>query len=81
MRKFHLALHPEKTRLLEFCPFCDQQTGKGVGREARDIQLLGFTHICVKKRATECTRCCGNDPQKAASEAERGESRASAAHA
>jgi RNA-directed DNA polymerase len=51
MRKFHLELHPQKTRLLEFGPFAiqnRQQRGEG---KPETFNFLGFTHICVKKRS------------------------------
>jgi len=51
MRKFHLELHPEKTRLLEFGPFAilnRQRRGEG---KPETFNFLGFTHICVKKRS------------------------------
>ena len=51
MKKFHLELHPEKTRLLEFGPFAAQhrrQRGEG---KPETFNFLGFTHICVKKRS------------------------------
>ncbi len=51
MRKFHLELHPEKTRLLEFGPYAihnRQQRGAG---KPETFNFLGFTHICVKKRS------------------------------
>src|ERR1700730_4346 len=51
MRKFHLELHPEKTRLLEFGPHAiDQRQWRGEGRP-ETFNFLGFTHICVKKRS------------------------------
>jgi hypothetical protein len=51
MSKFHLELHPEKTRLLEFGPFAihNRQT-RGEGKP-ETFHFLGFTHICVKKRS------------------------------
>jgi RNA-directed DNA polymerase len=50
MNKFHLELHPEKTRLLEFGPFAiDQRQWRGEGKP-ETFNFLGFTHICVKKR-------------------------------
>jgi len=51
MKKFHLELHPEKTRLLEFGPFAihnRQRRGEG---KPETFHFLGFTHICVKKRS------------------------------
>jgi hypothetical protein len=51
MRKFHLELHPEKTRLLEFGPYAiDQRQWRGEGKPEM-FNFLGFTHICVKKRS------------------------------
>jgi RNA-directed DNA polymerase len=51
MRKFHLELHPEKTRLLEFGPHAiDQRRWRGEGKP-ETFNFLGFTHICVKKKS------------------------------
>ena len=51
MKKFHLELHPEKTRLLEFGPYAiDQRQWRGEGKP-ETFNFLGFTHICVKKRS------------------------------
>jgi RNA-directed DNA polymerase len=50
MRKFHLELHPEKTRLLEFGPYAiNNRQRRGEGKP-ETFNFLGFTHICVKKR-------------------------------
>ena len=59
MRKFHLELHPEKTRLLEFGPHAiDQRQWRGEGKP-ETFNFLGFTHICVKKRNNgRFTGCC-----------------------
>ena len=51
MKKFHLELHPEKTRLLEFGPYAitnRQRRGEG---KPETFDFLGFTHICVRKRS------------------------------
>jgi len=48
--KFHLALHSEKTRLLEFGPYAAENrrcVGQG---KPETFNFLGFTHICGKKR-------------------------------
>src|SRR6202521_3217177 len=51
MRKFHLELHPEKTRLLEFGPYAiDSREWRGEGKP-ETFNFLGFTHICIKKRS------------------------------
>ena len=51
MRKFHLELHPEKTRLLEFGPYAiDSRAWRGEGKP-ETFNFLGFTHICIKKRS------------------------------
>ena len=50
-RKFHLELHPEKTRLLEFGPYAaDNRRRRGEGKP-ETFNFLGFTHICGKKRS------------------------------
>ena len=50
-RKFHLELHPEKTRLLEFGPHAaDHRRRRGEGKP-ETFNVLGFTHICGKKRS------------------------------
>ena len=50
-RKFHLELHPEKTRLLEFGPYAaDNRKRRGQGKP-ETVNFLGFTHICGKKRS------------------------------
>src|SRR6202049_391250 len=51
LKKFHLELHPVKTRLLEFGPHAiDQRRWRGEGKP-ETFNFLGFTHICVKKRS------------------------------
>jgi group II intron reverse transcriptase/maturase len=50
-RTFHLELHPDKTRLLEFGPYAADHRGKrGLGKP-ETFNFLGFTHICGKKRS------------------------------
>jgi len=50
-RKFHLELHPEKTRLLEFGPFAaENRRRRGLGKP-ETFNFLGFTHICATKRS------------------------------
>jgi RNA-directed DNA polymerase len=51
MRTFHLELHPEKTRLLEFGPFAIQNRQRRGEGKPETFNFLGFTHICVKKRS------------------------------
>jgi len=51
MSKFHLELHPEKTRLLEFGPYAiDQRRRRGEGKP-ETFNFLGVMHIRVKKRS------------------------------
>jgi hypothetical protein len=51
MRKFHLELHPEKTRLLEFGPFAiDNRQRQGEGKP-ETFNFLGCTPLCVKQRS------------------------------
>ncbi len=51
MRKFHLELHPDKTRLLEFGPFAiEDRRRRGAGKP-ETFDFLGFTHMCGQKRS------------------------------
>jgi group II intron reverse transcriptase/maturase len=50
MRKFGLELHPEKTRLIEFGRFAeDNRKRRGEGKP-ETFDFLGFTHICGTTR-------------------------------
>jgi len=50
MEKFNLSLNEEKTRLIEFGRFADEnRRGRGAGK-AETFDFLGFTHICGKTR-------------------------------
>ena len=50
MKKFHLELHPTKTRLLEFGRFAaERRQERGEGKP-ETFDFLGFTHICGKSR-------------------------------
>jgi hypothetical protein len=51
--KFGLALHPDKTRLIEFGRFAAKdrrQRGQG---KPETFDFLGFTHICARKRVSQ----------------------------
>jgi group II intron reverse transcriptase/maturase len=49
--KFHLELHPDKTRLLEFGPLAAQRQRRSGRGKPETFDFLGFTHICGKKRS------------------------------
>jgi hypothetical protein len=49
LERFGLSLHPEKTRLIEFGRFADQNRRQREGRKPETFDFLGFTHICGKK--------------------------------
>jgi len=50
LAKFHLELHPEKTRLIEFGRFAEKnRRGRGDGKP-ETFNFLGFTHSCDKTR-------------------------------
>jgi group II intron reverse transcriptase/maturase len=49
MERFGLSLHPEKTRLIEFGRFADQNRRWREGCKPQTFDFLGFTHICGKK--------------------------------
>jgi RNA-directed DNA polymerase len=53
--KFGLALHPEKTRLLEFGPFAAENRRRAGQGKPETFTFLGFTHICGKKRSGRFT--------------------------
>jgi RNA-directed DNA polymerase len=47
-RQFHLELHPDKTRLIEFGRFAARdRASRGEGKP-ETFDFLGFTHICAK---------------------------------
>jgi RNA-directed DNA polymerase len=50
LAKFGLALHPDKTRLLEFGRHAiEQRKQRGAGKP-ETFDFLGFTHLCAKTR-------------------------------
>jgi len=50
MGKFHLELHPDKTRLIEFGRFAVEDRKRRGQDKPETFDFLGFTHICGKKR-------------------------------
>jgi hypothetical protein len=50
LEKFGLALHPEKTRLIEFGRFAAANRQKRREGKPETFTFLGFTHICGRKR-------------------------------
>ncbi len=53
--RFGLALHPDKTRLLEFGRYAaERRRARGNGKP-ETFNFLGFTHICAKTRAGRFT--------------------------
>jgi len=48
MRKFGLELHPDKTRLIEFGRFAEDNRKRRGERRPETFDFLGFTHICGK---------------------------------
>jgi RNA-directed DNA polymerase len=47
--KFGLGLHPDKTRLIEFGRFADQERRRRGEGKPEIFDFLGFTHICGKQ--------------------------------
>ena len=75
MQKFHLELHPEKTRLLEFGPFAIDNRAMAWRRETGDVQLLRlYAYLCEEEEQWAVYGIAANDSQKVADETERGES-------
>lgn len=50
LARFNLELHGEKTRLIEFGRFAEENRKKNGGGKPETFDFLGFTHICSKKR-------------------------------
>lgn len=50
-REFHLELHPDKTRLIEFGRFATQSRQRRGEGKPETFDFLGFTHICGKTRS------------------------------
>jgi len=48
--KFGLALHPEKTRLVEFGRFAAENRKRVKAGKPETFNFLGFTHVCWKTR-------------------------------
>jgi RNA-directed DNA polymerase len=51
LRKFGLALHPEKTRLLEFGRFAAANRRRRGESKPETFDFLGFTHVCTRSKA------------------------------
>jgi RNA-directed DNA polymerase len=52
MRKFGLELHPEKTRLIEFGRYAEENRKRRGEGKPETFDFLGFTHICGKTRTS-----------------------------
>jgi group II intron reverse transcriptase/maturase len=50
LRKFGLELHPDKTRLIEFGRFAEQDRSRRGGGKPETFDFLGLTHISGKDR-------------------------------
>jgi group II intron reverse transcriptase/maturase len=50
LRKFGLELHPEKTRLIEFGRFAEQERQRRGQGPPETFDFLGLTHICGRDR-------------------------------
>ena len=55
LAKFGLALHPEKTRLIEFGRYAEQRRAKRGDGPPETFDFLGFTHISGKTRRGDFT--------------------------
>jgi len=78
-RKFNLELHPDKTRLLEFGPFAAEPAALWTGQTG-NVQLPRLhAHLRDQEEQWDVYGASADDAQKVAGEAERGQSRASAA--
>jgi RNA-directed DNA polymerase len=50
MQKFGLTLHPDKTRLIEFGRFAQDNRARGGRGKPETFDFLGFTHCCGRTR-------------------------------
>jgi RNA-directed DNA polymerase len=50
LQRFRLALHPDKTRILEFGRFAREDRNRRGEGKPETFNFLGFTHICGKTR-------------------------------
>jgi RNA-directed DNA polymerase len=50
LRKFGLELHPDKTRLIEFGRFAEENRKRRGEGKPETFNFLGFTHICGRTR-------------------------------
>jgi len=50
LRRFHLELHPDKTRLLEFGRFASENRQRREQSKPETFDFLGFTHYCDRTR-------------------------------
>ena len=57
--KFGLALHPDKTRLIEFGRYAAQRRSARGWRSPETFDFLGFTHICGKAKEGRRLRVAG----------------------
>lgn len=55
INKFGLALHPDKTRLIEFGRYAAKRRGRGGRGKPETFDFLGFTHVCGKTRGGDFT--------------------------
>jgi RNA-directed DNA polymerase len=53
--RFHLELHPDKTRLIEFGRWASERRQRRGQGKPETFDFLGFTHICSKTRTGKFT--------------------------
>jgi group II intron reverse transcriptase/maturase len=53
LAKFGLALHPNKTRLIEFGRFAEKSRKNRGGGKPESFDFLGFTHLCGRVRKSQ----------------------------
>jgi group II intron reverse transcriptase/maturase len=60
--KYGLTIHPEKTRLLEFGRYAEENA-KRQGKKAATFDFLGFTYVCARSRKGKFTVARENDEE------------------
>ena len=56
-RRFHLELHPDKTRLIEFGRYAAENRKRRGAGKPESFDFLGFTHTCDTTRSTPAENC------------------------
>ena len=77
-QRFHLELHPEKTRLMEFGRYAAENRKRRGEGKPESFDFLGITHTCDQDKEWEIHSASADDAETAAVETSRDQNRAEA---